>query len=125
MTPANEDGEIIESAPEHKVNLGLRYKSEKGHYANLTANYVGDHEYGGHVDDYVKGKVEAYTILNLRIGCMLIKDQMEIGVSVINLLDTKHVQYAPESILSALMPEQLNMAEEIGRKAVATVSYKF
>jgi outer membrane receptor protein involved in Fe transport len=77
-------GERIESAPQHKINPALRIKPGKSHLVNLFANYVSR----THHDNE---EIETCIMHNFAISCEL--GGNEIGLSVSNILDNKHLEH--------------------------------
>ncbi len=109
-------GDREKSMPSHKVNAGLRFKFAPGITANLSAHYVDKAE-------WTQGKVDAYTIVNGRIGYFFHNDNGELFLSAFNLFNNEHYEYPSGS--APLYPAEYPLSDEIGRKVNAGVSYKF
>ena len=93
----------IKSAPEHKLNGGVRF-TFNGIKANVVAHYVSQTGWDG-------VKVDAYTLVNARVAYSMMEDRSEISVSAFNLLNKVHREHP--------------LGDEIGRKLIGSVSYRF
>lgn len=94
----------IKSAPEHKLNGGVRLKFGNGIRANVVAHYVSQTEWD-------RVKLDAYTLVNARIAYAMMEEHAEISVSAFNLLNNKHREHP--------------LGDEIGRRITAGLTYRF
>lgn len=90
LTQVNEKGQRVKSSPIHKINGSLRFKLDNGLYANVMLHYIGETEKN---ETWASDKVDAYTLVNLRLGYKLLNGTTEIGLSVFNLMDKRHFEY--------------------------------
>ncbi len=90
MTPENEAGKRLKSSPKDKINGNLRIAFDNGFSANFMMHYVGATEKN---ETWAYGKVDPYTLVNIRVGYRFLKETTEIGFSVYNLLDDRHFEY--------------------------------
>ncbi|MCU0642953.1 MAG: TonB-dependent receptor [bacterium] len=89
-TPENEKGTEVKFSPRHKVNGYLRFAFTNGLSANLMAHYVSETEKN---ETWAFGKVDPYTLINIRLGYRFLNGSAEIALAVFNLLDKKHYEY--------------------------------
>ena len=94
----------IRSAPQHKLSGGLRFKLKNDITANIIAHYVSPTEW-----DNVK--VDAYTLVNARMGYSMMGGHTEITLSAFNLFNNKHREHP--------------LGDEIGRRITAGLTYSF
>ncbi|MBN2121238.1 MAG: TonB-dependent receptor [Candidatus Omnitrophica bacterium] len=94
------------SAPEYKVNTGLRCNFDNGLSAGVTAHYVDTYE-----TDTTMGKVDSYVLLNGRIGYKFPNTDTEIAIAVYNMLHDRLRQYST--------------GDEVGTKGTLTINCKF
>ena len=90
LTPENEKGQRVKFSPRDKINGNLRLNFDNGLSANLMVHYVGETEKN---ETWAYGKVDAYTLVNFRLGYRFLKETTELGVTVYNLFDKKHFEY--------------------------------
>ena len=90
LTPENEKGQRVTFSPRHKVNGYLRFNFTNGLSANLMAHYVSATEKN---ETWAFGKVDPYTLINIRLGYRFLDGTAEIAFAVFNLLDKKHYEY--------------------------------
>lgn len=95
LTPENEKGQKIKFSPKDKINCNVRINFDNGLSANLMVHYVGETEKN---ETWAYGKVDAYTLVNLRLGYRFLKETTELGVTVYNLFDKKHFEYPGTTI---------------------------
>ena len=96
-------GKRIESAPQHKLNSGLCVKSGRGLLFSVFANYVD----GTVWDDR---EIAPYTMLNSVVSYKPFGGNMEIALSVSNLLNDRHQEHP--------------QGKEVGRSAVLCLMYQ-
>ncbi|MCX5859427.1 MAG: TonB-dependent receptor, partial [Proteobacteria bacterium] len=99
--------EIDRRTPQHKANGGVTLSLDNGLSATLLLNYVGPTRWP-HVIRFPNlpetlwflplGPLDAYTLLNLRVGYAFLKKRAEVAVSVFNLLGDKHREYPAKNI---------------------------
>jgi len=94
----------IKSAPEHKLNGGLRL-TFNGIRANIVAHYVSQTEYYSY-----NMRFNAYTLVNARVAYSMIAEHAEAAVSGFNLFNNKHREHP--------------LGDEIGRKLMFSLQYK-
>lgn len=101
----------IRSAPDHKINGGLRFKFQNGLSANLLLHYVSETTWD--IMDIIprREKVDPYTLLNARIGRMFMNDKLEIALAIFNLLHDKHKEHP--------------IGVEMGTRVTLNINYKF
>jgi len=108
------DEEFRES-PRKKFSAGLEYQSSQL-FGSLFAHRVGStrwtsYKTGLNVPFYnYEERVDAYTLVNMNAGFVIRKD-LELSVNAFNLFDEKHREFC--------------MGDELGRKAMAKLSYQF
>jgi iron complex outermembrane receptor protein len=90
VTPENEKVQIIRTAPRHKVNAALRFEPTSHLSANLMMHHVSQTELK---EDWAYGKVNPYTLFNIRLGYTVLDGIIETSLSVFNLLGNKHFEY--------------------------------
>ena len=98
------------NAPKHKVGLGGRYADYRsGWHAGLRLRWVD----GFPAEDGVySGYVDSYTVLDFNGGYMLpFNRNLELTLTVKNLLDEKHVEFAG--------------APALGRLALLRLTYRY
>lgn len=99
--------ELDRRTPQHKANGGVTVSLDNGLSATVLLNYVGATNWP-HVIRFSNlpetfwflplGPLDAYTLLNLRVGYSFWKKRAEAAVSVFNLLGDKHREYPMEKI---------------------------
>ena len=100
-------GERIESAPLHKINPGLSGNIGQNSLFSIFANYVDKTVWK---DDWEAEKVDSYTLLNFAASHRLLDGDLEIALSVFNLLDDRHLEH-PEGT-------------EVGRSVLLKMIYR-
>lgn len=90
LTLENEKGKQVKFSPRHKVNGYLRFNFANGVSANLMAHYVGETEKN---ETWAFGKVDPYTLINIRLGYRFLNGSAEVALAVFNLLDNGHYEY--------------------------------
>ncbi len=102
----NANDALLPNAPKHKVNATVKYRTDQFE-VGLSGKFVPTFDWAAGI---YKGKVLAYTLLNLDATCN-ITPQLQLGLNVTNLLDREHYQIFGGSLL--------------GRRAIlgATVSF--
>jgi len=99
--------EIDRRTPQHKANGGVTLTLDNGLSATAILNYVGPTKWP-HVIRFPDlpetlwflplGPLDAYTLLNLRVGYAFLKKRAEVAVSVFNLLGDKHREFPMDRI---------------------------
>ncbi len=85
--------------PDHKVNGGVQYRAPFGLELALDAHYVGKQRWAEDAVDPARGLVyrihdlPAYTLLNGRVGYELVKNHLDLGINVLNILDARMRQH--------------------------------
>jgi iron complex outermembrane recepter protein len=119
----NETNYIRRDSPRNIVNAALNAKFKNGIYAYLGAQWVDgsvfDYETSSH---YSLTNLPAYTLVNARIGYMFMKNTMEASLAVFDLFDVNANEGLPGA---SVLPQQLPLGEELGRRITAKVSYEF
>ena len=88
-----------ERTSKHKVNLGLQYRAPFGLDLSADLHWVSDQLWVEQVTDLQRGvrfeafPLEAYVMVNARIGLRLLDDQLELGVTGTNLTFQKIRQH--------------------------------
>ena len=90
LTPENEKDQRVKFSPRDKINGNVRINFENGLSANFMVHYVGETEKN---ETWAYGKVDNYTLVNVRLGYRFLKETTELGVTVYNLFDKKHFEY--------------------------------
>ena len=99
----SDTGERIESAPQHKLNSGLYSKPGWSFLFNLFANYVDETVW----DD---AQIDPYIMLNFVVSHRPLGGNLDITLSVSNLLNNKHIEH-PEGA-------------EVGRSMILRLMYE-
>jgi len=119
LTVMNEKGMRLRYSPTFKANAGLNAKLKNGIRTNVNVQYVGEAEQP-EFEGADLGKVEAYTLVNLRISRLFMLDKLELAIIVNNLLDRKHFEYPKANPTTNIL-----ISDEIGRKIMLSANYKF
>ncbi|MCU0677157.1 MAG: TonB-dependent receptor [Myxococcota bacterium] len=83
----------------HKINVGVQYRSPFGLDVNVDLHWVSDQRWVEQVTDTLRGvrfeefPLDAYVMLNARLGYRLFDDHLEIGVTGTNLTFQKTRQH--------------------------------
>ena len=93
----------IKSMPEHKLNGGVRLTFNDIR-ANIVAHYISQTE------NY-NTRLDAYMLVNARVAYSMMEERSEISLSAFNLLNNKHREHP--------------LGDEIGRKLIGSISYRF
>lgn len=106
--------EFLNGTPKHMANAQLQAKFENGLSTNLALHYVSDTQWRKYAWGN-GGKVDAYTIVNARVGYTfpLTGNDAEISLAAFNLFNKKHQEY-PSS------PDA-----PVGRRITGTFACKF
>lgn len=99
--------EVDRRTPQHKANGGVTLTLDNGLSATVLLNYVGSTNWP-HIVRFANmdknfwflplGPLDAYTLLNLRLGYVFLKKRAEVAVSVFNLLGDEHREFPMERI---------------------------
>lgn len=115
-TTEDEKETTTKSSPRHKINAGLRFQPESHFSANLQMHHVSQREVR---EDHAFGKVDPYTLFNLRLGYSVLDGRIETNLSVLNLFDNKHFEYPGYD-----RDGNPGIGHEIGRRFVFGLSVK-
>lgn len=96
----NEDGDIIESSPQNKINLGIYGELENGLNGSIDLHYVDKVTFGFFDPDSTPlpfqptfVKLDDYTRVDARIGYMFPNRDLEVSLIVQNALDDRHKEF--------------------------------
>jgi iron complex outermembrane receptor protein len=102
----------------HKVNLGVQVRTRTGLDGEVDVHYVSPQDWAEQVTNVQKQRIEydtyhldAYAMLNARIGFRFLRDRAEISGVGFNLLDTRHREHP--------------FGQVIGRRLMAYFTYLF
>ena len=102
----------------HKVNTGVQLRTKVGLDGSVDFHYVSPQTWAEQVTEvaeqriaYQSFHVDAYTLLNARLGFRFLKDKAEVSVVGFNILGTEHREHP--------------FGQLIGRRVMGLVSYKF
>ena len=116
----------LEMDPEHKVNCGLRFKSEKWslssafHYVDTYYElYLTSNPVFGRVGTK-PARVDAYTTFEARVGYN-ISDNIELSVAAYNMFNDKHYESNPPNN----EPGNWHTGDKIGRRFIFGASWRF
>lgn len=116
----------LEMDPEHKVNCGLRFKSEKWslsaafHYVNTYYELYSTSNPAVGRAGQEPVKVDAYTTFEARIGYNL-SDNIEISAAAYNMFNERHY----ESNSPNNDPDNWHTGDRIGRRFIFGASWRF
>ncbi len=84
----------------HKVNAGIQVRTPLGLNGSVDLHYVSPQDWAEQVIDLQQQRFEfqsfhldAYTLLNARIGYRFLRDQAEVSAVAFNLLDDRHREH--------------------------------
>ena len=84
----------------HKVNAGVQVRTRFGIDASVDFHYVSPQDWAEQVIDPQRQRLafqsfhlDAYTLLNARVGYRFAKDRAEVGAVAFNLLDDRHREH--------------------------------
>lgn len=83
----------------HKVNAGVQVRSEPGIDGEVSVNYVGSQVWSERIVtpsgsfDHTPFPLDAYVLLNARLGYRFADNHVEVGVMGTNLLNQKHKEH--------------------------------
>ncbi|MFH1540772.1 MAG: TonB-dependent receptor [Elusimicrobiota bacterium] len=119
-TIINEKNKVDKEYPKNKVGVGIKTKFCKDIMANIsckwtdkTETYITDQNENGYLS-----KVDDYLVFDLGLGWALNKNA-DVSLSIFNLFDDRHYEYPVGINLSD------NSSDEIVRRIVGKISYKF
>jgi iron complex outermembrane receptor protein len=115
-TPENEKGKRAIEYPANKLNMSLNMKFKNGLSAMAAAHYVGATELR---EEHAYGKIDDYFLLNGRIAYLFMSGNLEVGLSIYNVLD-KHLEYPVTDMTGTQV-----IADEIGRRVLGNVKINF
>src|SRR5690606_28156937 len=84
---------------QHKVNVGVQYRSSFGLDASVDFHWVSSQVWVEQVLDLETGvafrsfPLPSYAVLNARLGYRLVEDHLELGVVGTNLIDPGHREH--------------------------------
>jgi outer membrane receptor for ferrienterochelin and colicin len=104
--------------PESKLNLGVQLRTKLGIDGSVDFHYVGSQVWAEQVTEiqqqriaYQSFNLDAYTLLNARVGYRFLKDRVEISAVGFNILGVEHREHP--------------FGQLIGRRVMGMFSYKF
>ncbi len=102
----------------HKVNAGVQFRTKLGIDGSVDFHYVSSQDWGLPVTNVAAQKIEnallhldAYTLVNARLGYRFLHDQAEISGVAFNLLNDKHREHP--------------FGELVGQRFMGMFSYRF
>ena len=104
--------------PAHKVNAGVQLRTKVGIDAEVDLHYVSPQDWAEQISDVQKQEVvyqslhlDAYTLLNARVGYRFLRNQAEVSGVAFNLLDDRHREHP--------------YGQMIDRRLMAFLTYRF
>jgi iron complex outermembrane receptor protein len=102
----------------HKVNAGVQVRAKAGVEGELALHYVSPQTWAEQVVniaaqriEYQPFHVDAYYLVNARVGYRFLRNQAEASVMGFNLLDNQHREHP--------------FGQVIGRRVMAFFTYRF
>jgi iron complex outermembrane receptor protein len=95
----NEDGDVIESSPRHKINAGIYAELENGLNGSIDLNFVDEVEFGFFNPDTIPPaqptlrELDDYTRVDARIGYKFPGRDLETSLIIQNALDDAHREF--------------------------------
>ncbi|HEY2030186.1 MAG TPA: porin family protein [Myxococcales bacterium] len=119
ISAANPDTAAIANTAEHKLNLTALWRSKSGFDLGMDVHYVSALTWVENSFDVTRTggvlftayPLDAYTMINGKVGYRFINDKLEAGVAVYNLLDDQHREHP--------------FGEQIGRRVMFTAQGAF
>jgi iron complex outermembrane receptor protein len=116
--PSPQEVVVDQRTPMHKVNLGVQVRTRPGIDGEVDFHYVSSQTWAEQVADiqdqtveYRGFAVDAYTLLNARVGYRFLRNQADVSVMSYNLLGTEHRQHP--------------FGQLVGRRVMAFFTYRF
>ncbi|MDB4996932.1 MAG: TonB-dependent receptor, partial [Myxococcaceae bacterium] len=102
----------------HKLNAGVQLRTKAGIDGSLDFHYVSPQTWAEQIVDIQQQRIrpeafhlDAYSLLNARLGYRFLKNQAEVSVMAFNLLGDEHREHP--------------FGQRIGRRVMAYVTYRF
>jgi outer membrane cobalamin receptor len=102
----------------NKINAGVQLRTKLGIDGEVDVHYVSPQDWAEQITDVAKQRIDyqsfhldAYTLLNARIGYRFLRNRAEVSGVAFNLLDDKHREHP--------------FGQIIDRRLMAFLSYKF
>jgi iron complex outermembrane receptor protein len=97
----NETSAVLANTPQHKVNVMASYRSRAGldlaadaHFVSAVTWYEKSFNSSSAAGiDFIGYPLDAYTLVNGRVGYRLLHDKLDLGVAVYNLLGIEHREH--------------------------------
>jgi outer membrane receptor for ferrienterochelin and colicin len=103
---------------EHKLNAGVQFRTKVGIDTAIDVHYVSPQDWAEQVSDVQKQQIvyqsfhlDAYTLLNARVGYRFLNNQADVSAVAFNLLDDQHREHP--------------FGQLIDRRLMAFVTYRF
>ena len=84
----------------HKVNAGVQVRTPFGFDGSIDFHYLSPQDWAEQVVDvqtqsfaFHSFHLDAYTLLNARLGYRFLRNQAELGIVAFNLLDDRHREH--------------------------------
>ena len=89
----NEDGDVIDSSPRHKINAGIYGEIENGLNGSVDLYYVDETTVGFFDPAPVEGELDDYTRVDARIGYKFIDPDIQVSLIIQNAFDDAHKEH--------------------------------
>jgi iron complex outermembrane receptor protein len=102
----------------HKINAGVQVRTKPGVDGSIDFHYVSPQTWSEQVVDLAQQRIraeafhlDAYSLVNARLGYRFLKDQAEASVMAFNLLGSEHREHP--------------FGQKIGRRVMGFLTYRF
>jgi iron complex outermembrane receptor protein len=102
----------------HKVNAGVQVRTRSGVDGEVDVHYVSPQDWAEQVTDVQKQRIEyqsyhldAYALINARVGYSFLRKRAEVSAVVFNLLDAQHREHP--------------FGQIVGRRVMGYFTYQF
>jgi outer membrane receptor protein involved in Fe transport len=102
----------------HKVNVGVQLRTKFGLNGEVVVDYASPQNWAEQVSDSVKQQIDyqsfhldAYAIVNARLGYRFQQNHAEVSVTAFNLLDDRHREHP--------------FGQIVGRRVMGFLTYRF
>jgi iron complex outermembrane receptor protein len=102
----------------HKLNAGVQLRTKAGIDGSIDFHYVSPQTWAEQIVDIEQQRIRseafhlnAYSLLNARLGYRFLKNQAEVSVMAFNLLGSEHREHP--------------FGQKLGRRAMAYLTYRF
>jgi iron complex outermembrane receptor protein len=106
---------------QHKVNAGFQFRTKPGFDGEVSAHFASSQLWAERVPPpateasatlrWVTSPIDAYVLLNARVGYRFLKNQAEVSATGFNLLNQRHQQHP--------------FGQVVGRRFMGFLTYKF